>query len=110
MPTTLSKPAALLRLNLESAPFGVSAVVVGTTDAMGEAEEPVADVLVAEPPVAFAAAWNAWNVFVAVGFTAKTIPFAQCLISTVIQFNHKQCRGCERAGSPGLGTEEPERC
>ena len=85
MPTTVSRPAALLRCDLERAPF--VAVGLEMTDALGEPMAPVAAVpepapggggAPAEPePVALAAAWKAAKLFSAVGLTANTIPCSQ---------------------------------
>lgn len=78
-PTTARTLAALLKLDLESAPLAASvaeasapepdAVPVAAPEAEPEAE--------VEPPMA--AAWNASNVLSGVGLTAKTIPRWQCL-------------------------------
>jgi len=85
-PTTVSRPAAVLRCVLDEAPFVADGEAI--TDALGEPIAPVAAVpepvpgVVAAPAaalglVALAAAWKAWKLFVAVGLTANTIPCSQ---------------------------------
>lgn len=63
-------------------PEALGELVLPVEEAVLPTEEPPAE---AEPlagvpfePEAMAAAWKAWNVFAADGFTANTMPFSQC--------------------------------